>query len=109
MLLADLGHIIDGPTDMYVDNKGVIAISQDYLANERTKHIERRHLEIREPVLNAVIRIQYIFTNRATRSRSSNSALRSVTSRALREQVKMLQPRAFSHDEKHWPVTATGG
>ena len=60
MLLADLGHIVDGPTDMYVDNKGVIDISQDYLANERTKHIERRHLKIRELVLDAVIRIQYV-------------------------------------------------
>ena len=58
--LADLGQIIDGPTDLYVDNKGVIDISQDYLANERTKHISRRHLKIRELVLDAVIRIQYV-------------------------------------------------
>ena len=60
MLLADLGHISNGPTDLYVDNKGVIDISQDYLANERTKHIERRHLKIRELVLDAILRIQYI-------------------------------------------------
>ena len=47
-------------TDLYVDNKGVIDISQDYLANERTKHIERRHLKIRELVLDAILRVQYI-------------------------------------------------
>ena len=38
----------------------MIDISQDYLANERTKHIERRHLKIRELVLDAILRIQYI-------------------------------------------------
>ena len=60
MLLADIGQIIDLPTDLYVDNKGVIDISQDYLVNERTKHIERRHFKIRELVLDAILRIQYI-------------------------------------------------
>ena len=60
MLLADIGMPANGPTDMYVDNKGVIDISRDYLSNERTKHIERRHLKIRELVLDAILRVQYV-------------------------------------------------
>ena len=59
-LLHDLGQIIDLPTDMYVDNTGVIDLSKDYVANERTKHIERRHFKVRELVQDAAIRVKYV-------------------------------------------------
>ena len=59
-LLSDMGYKQSKPTDLYVDNKGAIDMSRDYISNERTKHIERRHLKIRELVLDAVIRIQYV-------------------------------------------------
>ena len=49
-------------TCLYVDNKGAIDLAHDYTANERTKHIERRHLKIQELVQNATIRVKYIAT-----------------------------------------------
>ena len=54
------GQDIDLPTDMYIDNSGVIDLANDYVANERTKHIERRHFKIRELVQDAAIRVKYI-------------------------------------------------
>ena len=35
----------------------------DYISNERTKHIERRHLKVRELVEDAVINVKYIATH----------------------------------------------
>ena len=52
--------MIDLPTDLHVDNKGVIDISHDYIANDKTKHIERRHFKIRELVHDATLRVKYI-------------------------------------------------
>ena len=45
------------------DNKGAIDISQDYISNERTKHIERRHLKIRELVQNSIVKVKYVSTH----------------------------------------------
>ena len=59
-LLSDIGVPIDLPTELYVDNSGAIDWAHDYVTSERTKHIERRHLKIRELVLDAILRIQYI-------------------------------------------------
>ena len=59
-LLADMGYELPKPTDLYVDNKGAIDMSRDYISNERTKHIERRHLKIRELVEDAVINVKYV-------------------------------------------------
>ena len=81
--LAELGHIVDGPTDMYVDNKGVIDISQDYLANERTKHIERRHLKIRELVADSIVSVEQVPT---------------------RDNVADIFTKAFTRGEKRGPL-----
>ena len=60
MLLEDLGHVIDEPIELWLDNKGAIDLAHDYRANERTKHIERRHLKIREMVMEAVVNVKYV-------------------------------------------------
>ena len=49
--------------DLSVDNSGVINLSNDYVANDRTKHIERRHFKVRELVQEAAIRVKYISTH----------------------------------------------
>ena len=38
-------------------------VPRDYISNERTKHIERRHLKVRELVEDAVINVKYIATH----------------------------------------------
>ena len=59
-----IGYTHSGSTtDLYVDNKGAIDMSRDYISNERTKHIERRHLKVRELVEDAVINVKYIATH----------------------------------------------
>ena len=58
-----MGYKQSKPTDLYVDNKGAIDMSRDYISNERTKHIERRHLKVRELVEDAVINVKYIATH----------------------------------------------
>ena len=60
MLLSDLGQKIQGATELYVDNSGAIDLAHDYIANERTKHIERRHFKIRELVEEAAIHVKYV-------------------------------------------------
>ena len=61
-LLGDLGITISDAVDLYVDNKGAIDLSHDYVANDKTKHIERRHFKVRELVQDAAIRVRYIAT-----------------------------------------------
>ena len=61
--LRDLGFEPTKPTDLFVDNKGAIDMSHDYISNERTKHIERRHLKIRELVADAVVKVKYVMTH----------------------------------------------
>ena len=43
-----------------VDNKGVVDMSEDYVSNNRTKHIERRHLKIRELVEQGIIKVAHV-------------------------------------------------
>ena len=38
-LLSDLGIALKKSSDLYVDNKGVIDMSHDYISNERTTYI----------------------------------------------------------------------
>ena len=61
-LLDHLGIQTDEPTDLFVDNKGAIDLAHDYIANDRTKHIERRHFKVRELVHDATIRVKFIAT-----------------------------------------------
>ena len=46
-----------------VDNQGAIALAKNYVSNSRTKHIERRHLKIRELVEELVVRPEFVPTD----------------------------------------------
>ena len=61
-LLGDLGHPQASPTTLAIDNSGAIALSRDYISNGKTKHIERRHLKVRELIEAAVVSSEYIAT-----------------------------------------------
>ena len=61
-LLGDVGHPQVSPTPLSIDNTGAVALSRDYISNGKTKHIERRHLKIRELVEAAVIHSKYVPT-----------------------------------------------
>ena len=61
-LLAELGCEQPGPTVLGVDNQGAVALAKNYISNSRTKHIERRHLKIRELVEQMQVRAEFVPT-----------------------------------------------
>ena len=61
-LLSSIGHKFTKPTIINIDNSGAVALANDYISNGKTKHIERRHLKIRELVEAGVVATKYIPT-----------------------------------------------
>ena len=49
-LLREMGVPMEKPTVLYVDNSGAVALSKDLKSCKRSRHIERRHLKVRELV-----------------------------------------------------------
>ena len=62
-LLAELKALQDAPTVIGIDNQGAIALSKNYVSNSRTKHIERRHLKIRELVEELKVKPEFVPTD----------------------------------------------
>ena len=58
-LLRELGHELE-PTKLYVDNMGAVALSKDAKSCQRSRHIERRHLKVRELVADGEIEVLHI-------------------------------------------------
>jgi hypothetical protein len=61
-LLGDLGCGVSGPTVIYVDNQGAIALGENPVRHKRSKHIEVRYHYVRERVARGDTRLQYIST-----------------------------------------------
>ena len=61
-LLEELGFPPSGPTELGMDNKAGIDLAYNAEHHDRTKHIERRHLFIREMVENFKISVPYVRT-----------------------------------------------
>ena len=61
-LMKSLGFDQDGPTTLYCDNQGAIAMSENPIAHKRTKHIDIRWHFIREVVDREEIKLTYIPT-----------------------------------------------
>jgi hypothetical protein len=51
-----------GPVTLGIDNQGAVALAHDYVSNSKTKHIERRHLKIRELVEAGQVRPEFVPT-----------------------------------------------
>ena len=61
-LLKDVGLPQLAATPLGIDNKGALALAHDYVSNNKTKHIERRHLRIRELVEDGTVAPEYVPT-----------------------------------------------
>ena len=61
-LLREMGADVSMPTKLYVDNRGAIELSKDARSCQRSRHIERRYLKIREWVAQGEIVVEYIDT-----------------------------------------------
>jgi hypothetical protein len=63
-LLEELGLKPTGPTTVYQDNQGAIAMSKNPVQHGRTKHIDIRHHYVRDCVELKKIRLEYISTKK---------------------------------------------
>ena len=61
-LLREMGVDVSQPTVLYVDNRGAIELAKDARSCQRSRHVERRHLKIREWVALGEIEVRYIDT-----------------------------------------------
>lgn len=63
-LLASLGFAQSDPTVIFEDNQGCIALSENPVLHQRTKHIDIRHHYVRECVASGDVVLQYVSTDR---------------------------------------------
>jgi hypothetical protein len=62
-LLVDLGQEQSSPTELYCDNKSVIAVAQNQVQHGKTKHINVKFHSIRDAEKNLLIKIHYYLTD----------------------------------------------
>lgn len=58
-LLCDVSELDQGPTVIYEDNQGTIALAKNPVSHSRTKHIDIRHHFIREATESEIIIVEY--------------------------------------------------
>jgi hypothetical protein len=58
-LLREMGVILPGPTPLYVDNSGAVELSKDLKSCQRSRHIERRYLKVRELIAMGEVTVVY--------------------------------------------------
>ena len=62
-VLSEFRLLQERATTIGIDNQGAIALAKNYISNSRTKHIERRHLKIRELVEEFKVRPEFVPTD----------------------------------------------
>ena len=77
-LLAEMGCRQEEPTILYVDNKGAIELSRDLKSCNRSRHVERRYLKVRELVAAGDIEVKYVPTKDNPADIFTKSTLSSV-------------------------------
>ena len=65
-IYTDLGHAPRGPTVLYMDNTAAISLASDPVNHDKAKHIERRHLHIRELRARGVVDVRYVKSEQNT-------------------------------------------
>jgi len=61
-LLSEMGEDMSKPTVLYVDNQGAVVLAKHKSSCQRSRHIERRYLKIRELVAEGHIEVRYVAT-----------------------------------------------
>eukprot|EP00966_Prymnesium_polylepis_P250797 5799143-Prymnesium_polylepis.2 len=61
-LLREMGVDVTEPTTLFVDNQGAEALAKDRRSCQRSRHIERRYLKVREWVHHGEIKVVYVTT-----------------------------------------------
>jgi hypothetical protein len=61
-VLQDLSTSAIEPTNLLIDNEGAEALERDNKINKRTKHIDLRHLFIRDQLSKGLLTVQHVST-----------------------------------------------
>ena len=61
-LLREMGYELDKPTILYVDNTGAVELSKHRKSCNRSRHVLRRYLKVRELVAQCDIEVKWIDT-----------------------------------------------
>ena len=61
-LLKELGIDVSAPTVLYVDNSGAVELSKHRKSCNRSRHVQRRYLKIRELVAMGEIEVRWVET-----------------------------------------------
>ena len=88
-LLESLGFKQEGPTVIYDDNQGAIAMTKNPVMHRRTKHIDIRHHFVREAVARGDVTLVYVPT--------SEQAADLLTKALTRATVQRLRPILLGH------------
>ena len=62
-MLSELGEPLDGPTPIYGDNQGAIALAKNPIDHKRTRHINVSYHFVRELISNGTLTLTYLSTN----------------------------------------------
>jgi hypothetical protein len=60
--LVSIGAVKTGPTTIFEDNQGAIALAENPVDHKRTKHIAIRYHFTREAIANDLIKLKYLET-----------------------------------------------
>ena len=85
-LLEDMGFPQKGPTVIYEDNTGAIAMSENPVSHNRTKHIDIKYHFVRERVELGEIKLVHVATENQLADLLTKS-LAKVKHERLRERV----------------------
>ena len=94
-LLADVGLVQEGSTQILCDNQGAIALAKNPTHHSRTKHIDVQHHFIRERVEDEVIELKYV----PTQAMVADVLTKSLGKPQHQNLIEKMGLRAFDHSQ----------
>eukprot|EP00965_Chrysotila_dentata_P024326 806005-Pleurochrysis_carterae.AAC.1 len=58
-----MGHAQEHPTPLHVDNSGAVELAKERRSCQRSRHLDRRDLKVREYVAHGCIEVHKIHTD----------------------------------------------
>lgn len=86
-LLREIGVKLDKLTVLYVDNSGAVELSKHRKSCNRSRHVQRRYLKVRELVAAGEIEVRWIETKKNISDLLSKGTIDAVHYNELRIQL----------------------
>eukprot|EP00965_Chrysotila_dentata_P119548 3952200-Pleurochrysis_carterae.AAC.1 len=58
-----MGHAQEHPTPLHIDNSGAVGLAKERRSCQRSRHVDRRDLKVREYVVHGCIEVRKIHTD----------------------------------------------